>query len=376
MKILLTGGGTGGHFYPIIAITEELIQLSKEKKLLKPKIYYMADSPYNPRILFDHDIIFKKVSAGKMRRYFSVSNFFDYFKTAFGSMSAVWQLFFLFPDVVFGKGGYSSFPAVFAARILGIPVVIHESDSEPGRVNAWAGKFAKRIALSYPEAAKYFPEGKTAFTGNPVRSEIKIPATSGAKEYLNLETGVPTIVVLGGSQGSKKINDVILDALPDLVSKYQVIHQTGVKNFKEVRGVADLILQSNSNASRYKPFDYLNNLAMRMAAGAADLVISRSGSTIFEIAIWGLPSILIPIPESVSHDQIKNAFSYASTGAAEIIQENNLTREVFVSEVERVMGNTALKDKMRAAARAFAKPDAARKIAEQIIEIALTHETD
>src|SRR5271168_2021017 len=176
MKILLTGGGTGGHFYPIIAIAEELWEIGKEKKLLNPKIYYMADAPYNAKILFDHDIIFKPVTAGKIRRYFSLLNILDLFKIAIGSFQALWQLFFLFPDVVFGKGGYASFPALFAARILGIPVVIHESDSDPGRVNIWAGKFAKRIALSYPEAASYFPPGKTAFTGNPVRSEIKIPA--------------------------------------------------------------------------------------------------------------------------------------------------------------------------------------------------------
>jgi len=375
MKIVLTGGGTGGHFYPIIAIAEELRILIKEKKLIAPEIYYMAPEPYNSRALFENDIIFKQVSAGKVRRYFSFLNILDAVKTGFGIFGAVWQLYLIFPDVVFGKGGYASFPVLFAARILGIPVVIHESDSHPGRVNAWAAKFAKRIALSYPEAAQYFPKEKTAYTGNPIRTEITHPVKEGAAEYLNLEAGIPTILILGGSQGSKRINEAVLDALPTLVQKYQIIHQTGKINFEEVSRTAGVVLAGSSFKERYKPFDYLNTLAMRMSYGAASLIISRSGSTIFEIAICGIPSILIPIPEKISHDQVPNAFSYARTGAAVIIEENNLSTEIIISEVDKILSDPAKIAKMKAAALGFAKPDAAKKIAEQVIDIALTHET-
>ena len=375
MKILLTGGGTGGHFYPIIAIAEELQDVAKERKLLRPEIYYMAPTPYNARALFENEIIFKKVTSGKQRRYFSLLNFFDLFKIATGVFQATWQIFFIMPDVIFGKGGYVSFPAMVAARFLGIPVVIHESDSHPGKVNLWAGKFAKRVALSYPEAAKYFKEDKVALTGNPVRKGITIAVKSGAFEYLNMEENTPVIFILGGSQGSQRINESILDALPELVKKYQVIHQTGNKNYQDMRKMADITLEASPFKSRYKPFDYLNDLAMKMSAGAASLVISRSGSTIFEIASWGLPSILIPIPESISHDQTTNAFSYARTGAADVIEENNLTTEILLSEIEKILSNPELQAKMAAAAKAFAKPDAAKKIAEQIIDIALTHET-
>jgi len=375
MKILLTGGGTGGHFYPIIAIAEEIKNVAKDRKLLAPVLYYMAPTPYNARSLFEADIIFKPILAGKVRRYFSILNGFDFFKTGFGVLGALWTLYWIYPDVVFGKGGYVSFPGVLAARILGIPVVIHESDSHPGKVNLWAGKFAKRIALSYPEAATYFPEGKTAVTGNPIRPELLHPIVSGAAEYLDLEKSIPTIIILGGSQGSKNINEALLDALPELVKKYQIIHQTGKANYAEVKQTADIILEGSSYKNRYKPFDYLNTLAMRMAYGAASLVVSRGGSTLFEIAIAGIPSIIIPIPESVSHDQLTNAFSYARTGAAVVIEENNLTTEILLSEMEKILTNPALQTKMKEGAKTFGRPDAARKIAEQIVDIALTHET-
>src|SRR5512141_1251856 len=149
MKILFTGGGTGGHFFPIIAVAEQIKAVSIERKLLMPHLYYMSNEPYDAKVLFEHGIKFVPVTAGKMRHYFSLLNFLDWFKTAWGIATAVVKMFIIFPDVVFGKGGFASFPALFAARLLGIPVVIHDSDSIPGRVNRWAGKFAQKVALSY-----------------------------------------------------------------------------------------------------------------------------------------------------------------------------------------------------------------------------------
>src|SRR3989344_2601531 len=142
MKILFSGGGTGGHFYPIIAISEAIYEKSKEKKILVPKLYFMSPTRYNPKALFDNDIQYVHVPAGKIRKYFSLLNITDFFKIIYGSFSAIIKMFQIYPNVVFGKGGYASFPALLAARILRIPVVIHESDSIPGKVNTWAGKFA------------------------------------------------------------------------------------------------------------------------------------------------------------------------------------------------------------------------------------------
>lgn len=376
MRILFTGGGTGGHFYPIISIAQELQNLAKEKKLLELELFYMSPSPYNPGLLYETGIIYKKNSAGKLRHYFSLRNFFDLWKTGWGALVSIIQIYSLYPDVVFGKGGYASFPALLAAKILRIPVVIHESDTVPGRVNLWAGKFATRIAVSYQEAAQFFPAGKTAYTGQPVRKEIANPITAGAREFLKLEEGVPVILVLGGSQGAQKLNDALLGGLKELVEKYAVIHQTGERNIVEVQATGDAILFDSPHKNRYKAFDYLNPLALRMAAGVASVVISRAGSTIFEIAAWRVPSIIIPINERVSRDQHSNAFAYARSGACEVIEEGNLTPNILVSELDRLVGNESVREKMKEAAKAFYKSDAARLVAEEILKIALEHEIE
>lgn len=376
MRILFTGGGTGGHFYPIISIAEELNNITKEKKLLKLELFYMAPTPYNPGALFEAGIIYRKNRAGKLRRYFSILNFFDLFKTGWGIILSLIQVYRLYPDVIFGKGGYASFPVLVAARILGIPVVIHESDTVPGRVNLWAGKFAKRVAVSYKEAAKYFPSGVVAFSSQPIRKELAEPITSGAREFLKIEENVPVILVLGGSQGAQKINNAVIQGLEKLVDKYAIIHQVGKNNISEVKATSEVVLHNSPHQDRYKPFDYLNILALRMAAGISSVVISRAGSTIFEIASWSLPSIIIPINERISRDQHSNAFAYASTGACVVIEENNLTSNILSSEIERLVTNDAEREKMQKAAGTFYKPNAARLVAEEILKIALGHEIE
>ncbi|MBY0293768.1 UDP-N-acetylglucosamine--N-acetylmuramyl-(pentapeptide) pyrophosphoryl-undecaprenol N-acetylglucosamine transferase [Patescibacteria group bacterium] len=374
MKILFTGGVTGGHFYPIIAVAEAIHDKVREEKILEPKLYFAAPDPYDREMLLANNIIFLPTAAGKLRRYFSILNFFDYFKTAWGIFSSVIRIFFVYPDVVFGKGGYGSFPTLLAARLFRIPVVIHESDAEPGRVNAWAGKFATKIAISYPQAAEYFPKDRVAFTGNPVRKSMMLPAREGMHEFLKLEHDVPVIYVTGGSQGAEAVNEAILAALPELVEKYQIIHQTGELNIKEVTQRARVALSNSTHKDRYKPFAYLNDQALRMTAGVAELVISRAGSTIFEIALWGIPSIIIPIPEPISHDQSKNSFAYARSGAAVVIEQANLTPHLLVSEITRILGNKQLHGTMSNAARGFARADAANLVAEALLNIGLSHE--
>lgn len=378
MKILLTGGGTGGHFYPVIAIAGEINEIAKENKLLRPEIFYMSTEPYNEGLLFENNITFEQVYAGKIRGKISpiniILNFIDLFKTTMGVITALWRLFIIYPDVVFGKGGYVSFPALFAARVLRIPVIIHESDSIPGKVNRWAGKFAQRIAISYPQAVEFFPKEKTAYTGNPIRKEVEETMTVGAYKLLNLESNIQTIFIIGGSQGAQFINTVVMDALLDLVAKYQVVHQAGRRNIKVIEETAEVVLLNNPNKNRYKAFDYLNVLNLRACAGVADIIISRAGSTIFEIASWGKPSIIIPIPEPTSHDQRSNAYAYARTGATEVIEEKNLSSHVLVAEIDRILTNLSEKEKMSKAASAFARPDAAKLIAQEIMAIALLHE--
>jgi UDP-N-acetylglucosamine--N-acetylmuramyl-(pentapeptide) pyrophosphoryl-undecaprenol N-acetylglucosamine transferase len=376
MKILFSGGGTGGHFYPIIAIAQALRERVKERKIIPPQLYFMAPSKYNARALFDNELEYVPVSAGKIRRYFSILNITDLIKTFFGCISAVLSMYRIYPDVVVGKGGYASFPALFAARLWRIPVVIHDSDSSPGRVNLWAGKFAKRIAISYPEAAAHFPkkEGVVALTGCPIRTDVAQPLSNGAHEYLQLEQNTPVVLILGGSQGAQHINDAIIQGLPELLNKYQVIHQTGRDNIEEIKSTTGVILKDHKFSYRYHPFDYLNELALRMSAGVADVVISRAGSTIFEIAAWGVPSIIVPLPTSVSHDQTTNAFAYARTGAASVIEENNLSAHIIIEEIERINNSAVIKETMKQRAKEFARLDSATLIADAILDIALEHE--
>lgn len=379
MRILFTGGGSGGHFYPIIAVAESLRDIVKEKHLLEPELFYLSTNPYNPGLLFENGITFKKISAGKLRRYFSVLNFLDLFKTLWGVLFSLWEVYKLYPDVIFGKGGYVSFPVLLAARILRVPVIIHESDSIPGRVNLWAGKFAQKIALSWPDAAKFFrdkDQEKIALTGNPVRKDIEMPITEGSREFLHIEKDIPVVLVLGGSLGSEIINDILIEGLPALVEKYAIIHQTGKKNIEENTKTGDAVLFGSPHKDRYKPFDYLNALAMRMSAGVASVVVSRAGSTIFEIAAWGIPSIIVPIGEKVSHDQKSNAFAYARTGSCEVIEEDNLTAHVLSAEIDRLMTNQTERQRMITATKNFYKPNASHEIAEEILKIALSHEIE
>ncbi len=374
MKILFTGGGTGGHFYPIIAVAQAIREIADTEKLVGIELYYVSDDPYDKRVLFENNIIYSEVSAGKIRRYFSFQNFIDIFKTFAGIVSAIGKLFIIYPDVVFGKGGYASFPALVAAWILRIPVIIHESDSMPGRVNLWASKFAQKIAVSYPEAANFFPKEKVAFTGNPLRREILSPITRGAHEFLELERGVPVIFVTGGSQGALNINDVLIDIVPNLVTKYQIVHQTGQTNFLETQRRAQFLLDTSEFKKRYKPFAYLNETALRMIGGIANLAITRAGSTVFELAVWGVPSIVIPIPEEISHDQRSNAFAYARSGGAIVIEEKNLSATILESEIERLMSSPETLDLMKEKALVFSPKDAAFKIAKELIATGLSHE--
>ncbi|MEK7108865.1 MAG: UDP-N-acetylglucosamine--N-acetylmuramyl-(pentapeptide) pyrophosphoryl-undecaprenol N-acetylglucosamine transferase [Patescibacteria group bacterium] len=374
MKILFTGAGSGGHFYPIIAVAEAVNDAVRERKLVEPDLVYAAPEPYDREMLYANNVRFVPTAAGKLRNYFSLLNFFDYFKTAWGVVRSVVRIFFLYPDVVFGKGGYASFPTLLAAKLFRIPVVIHESDSEPGRVNRWAGTFAQKVAISYPEAAKFFPANRVAFTGNPVRKAALVPARDGALEFFNFSPELPVIFITGGSQGAQALNDGVIAALPHLIEKYQIIHQTGADNLDDVIGRARVVLGDNLHAERYKPMGYLNDLEMRMAAGAAKLVISRGGSTIFEIASWGVPSIIVPLPSAAQDHQSKNAFSYARAGACSVIEQQNLTPGLLLSEVGRILGSQQIRHSMGNAARAFARADAAKTIAEELLQIALSHE--
>jgi len=379
MRIVLTGGGTGGHFYPLMAVAEAVYKEADNQNVVgDTQMHFFGPDPFDQTVLDKHDVTYHHISSGKLSTD-SSSNFSSYMIIGFGILKALWSLFVVYPDAVFAKGGYGSFPTLVAARLLRIPVIIHESDSIPGRTNKWAGEFAERVAISYPQTAEYFPKDKTAVTGNPVRKEIAQPAMSGAREYLGIPEDLPMIFVIGGSQGSQTINSVILSAFPELLEDYAVIHQTGPDNITSVKQATDMMFKNLPRdqqhlKNRHKTFGYLDAEAMRMAAGAADIVISRAGSTIFEIAAWAVPAILIPLEIAHNDHQRENAYTYARSGAATVIEEPNLSDDILVNEITNILDNPDTYESMVSAAANFYAPDSADIIARELVSISNQHQ--
>ena len=237
MTIAFTGGGTGGHFYPIIAIAEALNDLVREERLIAPKLYYLAPQPFDEKALFENGIVYIPIPAGKMRRYASLKNITDSFVTFAGTLYAIAMLFRIYPDVVVSKGGYGSVPTVLAARLLAHPGHHSRIGREArARESYWRQSLRRKSPFLLKSAAKYFPkkvQNKIARTGIPIRKALMRVETEGARQYLRLEKEIPTILILGGSQGSVRINESVLSSLPDLVSFANVIHQTGTGEFQK-----------------------------------------------------------------------------------------------------------------------------------------------
>ena len=378
MRIALTGGGTGGHFYPLIAVAEAIQDIAIERTLIEPELYYIGPSPFDMAAMQERDILFMRSPAAGLRRSSSMWNVFGLITTAWAVFLSTLQLYSLYPDVIFSTGGHAAFPTLYAARLLRIPCVIYDADAKPGRVSLWSSKFARSIGVAHPEAAAQFPakvRDRIARVGHPIRKSIEQPSSEGGYEFLKLDRTVPTIFIIGGSQGARAINEVVIDMLPDLVESYNVIHQAGATNIDEITAISKVVLKNSAYTERYRPFGLLNALALRMAAGISTIVISRAGSgSIFEIAAWGLPAILVPIPLDVSHDQTENAFSYARAGAAVVIEQRNLAPHILRAEIDRIVSDPERRVEMSKAAHTFARPEAAHKIATILIETGLEHE--
>ncbi len=375
MKIVLTGGGTGGHFYPIIAVAEKMREMEKGEGLGEMRLFYASNDPFDKEELDRVGARYVYIPAGKRRTYFSLQNIIDIFKMIAGIFKAFFFMVTTYPDAVFGKGGYVSFPVLLSARILGIPVFIHESDSVPGRVNAWAASFARTVYISFPDSASYFPENKTVISGRPIlKDTLDTEKAEGAREFLHLEDNVPVIFILGGSQGADSINTLIVEKLVELTKHYYVIHQTGREHLTAAKSAANNVLKDETLRNRYRPYDFLSRQGMKRAASRSDLVISRAGSKLFEIAAWGKPSILIPFQYAHKQHQHHNAYAYARAGACRVIDESNLSGSVLLQEIDAILTDKELYDSMSEAAHAFHKPGAAKVIADALFEIGLKHQ--
>jgi UDP-N-acetylglucosamine--N-acetylmuramyl-(pentapeptide) pyrophosphoryl-undecaprenol N-acetylglucosamine transferase len=370
MKVIFTGGGTGGHVFPIIAITRELKRLYRGNRKLE--IFYIGPKDNLTASLFHQEgIESKTVLAGKIRRYFGIKaiflNIIDFFKIIIGIIQSFHYLFFLAPDLIFSKGGYGSFPPALSAKLLRIPIFLHESDKIPGLSNRIIGKFSKEIFISFFRT-DHVNESKMFLIGNPIRTELLDGSKEDARNLFQLKMEKPVVLIMGGSQGAQRINDLILNILPEMLKEFEVIHQVGIKNFDQIRSEADVMIGKGSK-ELYHPVPFLKEIELKNAYKACDFVVSRAGSgSIFEIAAVGKPSILIPLPESAQNHQVKNAYAYAEKGAAIVIEESNLTPHFFLSRLKYIFSKPNELDIMKRHARLFAKPKAGRVIAGYIVE--------
>ena len=370
MKLDLTGAG-GGHFYPLIAISERVEEEIKEQKVMDLEMFFLSDNEYDKELLKSKKIKFIKIPAGKLRLYFSIKNFFDPFKSIIGFFIALWKLFWIYPDVVFVKGGYSSLPVALAAKCLFIPIFVHESDSAPGKTTLLVSKLSKRIAVSYANSVKYFNIKKTAYTGQPIMKEYLPTKEELDKKFSDYgEKKKKTILVLGGSQGSEKINDILLDALPELLSKYNIIHQVGSNNINKMKISSEILLKNNPNKNNYRFFSFGD---LSKYYEMADICITRAGSILFELSSWGIPSIIIPITNSNNNHQMTNAYTFEKAGCSIVIEENNLRRNLFINEIDSILEDDKKHELMQFNNLNSFKSGAAEVIAKEIVKIGLSH---
>ncbi len=365
MRIVLTGGVSGGHIVPLIAVAKKI----KEKNPTVEFLFIGPRGELEERLMSEAGIPIKGIATGKWRRYFSWLNFVDVFKIPFGVIQVLGILLWYMPEAIFSKGGSSSLPVVLVGWLYRIPIMIHESDANPGLANSMLGKFSSRVAISYPSAESYFPASQVVLTGSPLRADIAQGDASKARTMFSLSESKKTIFVWGGSQGSQVINDKILEILPDLMHKYQIIHQTGEKNLAAVKHKAGE-LGIKAGHEGYYPVAFIGE-EMRDILAAADLIISRAGSSsISEIAANGKPSIIIPIEHSNRDHQRMNAYAVAKVGGCIVLEENNLGSNMLKSKIDEIANDNALSEKLgKNIKQNFYHPDAAEKIAEGIMEM-------
>jgi UDP-N-acetylglucosamine--N-acetylmuramyl-(pentapeptide) pyrophosphoryl-undecaprenol N-acetylglucosamine transferase len=368
MKIAFTGAG-GGHFYPLIAVAEAVRTQVFMQKINTPDFYFFSDKPYDERALFDNSIKFIEIPSGKLHIYPSLETVTNVLKTAWGILVALKEMYRIYPDIVFAKGGYASFPVLVAARVLSIPVIVHESDSVAGRVTQWAGKFAERVALSQREAQSYFTNPHIALTGQPIRERV-LPPENYARHFP--EGRRPVLLIIGGSQGSLRLNESILGVLGELLQNYDIVHQTGPMHIESVKELSAQILANHPHKDRYYAEGFVE---VSVFYPKVDLVITRAGSTtLFETALWHLPQIVVPIPETISRDQHSNAYAFFKHGTCSVIEENNLTPHLLLSEINRIITDKAVYLKLSEAGKGldFSR-GAANTIATEILRIAISH---
>ncbi len=324
--IVLTGGGTAGHVTPNLAL---LPILRKEGYT----IYYIgSENGIEKELMEAENIPYYGVPTGKVRRYLSKENVKDMVKVVKGVTEARRLIKDLNPDIVFSKGGFVAVPVVLGAKANGVPVVIHESDMTPGLANKVASKTARVICTTFKETLAYLDKDKGIHTGSPLRASLFEGDKMKGLKQCNFTKDKPVLLMMGGSLGARKLNEVLRESLRELTKEFQIVHLCGKGNLSE-----DL-----KEVSGYRQFEYVKEgLADLMAM--ADIVVSRAGSNaICEIVALRKPNLLIPLSKAASRgDQIENAYSFAKQGFSMVLEEESLSREVFLKEIQMLFEKRA-----------------------------------
>lgn len=318
-KIVMTGGGTGGHVTPNLALIPRLQADGWE-------IHYIGgneNSAEYKMITKVPGVKYYSVSVGKLRRYFDPKNFSDPFRVIKGIAQATAIIRKIKPNVVFSKGGFVSVPVVYGAKLNGVPVITHESDMTPGLANKLCLPFASAQCCTFPEAVKY-TKGKGVHTGTPIRPEIfRGNREEGLKKF-GFDQNKPVLMVVGGSSGAQAINECVRKALPKLSESFQILHLCGENNLSG----------EHEGANSYRQYEFLNE-EMADAYACADVLISRAGANaLCEILALRKPALLIPYPAAASRgDQILNAESFRSRGLSQVLDQAEMTEETLVKRV-------------------------------------------
>jgi UDP-N-acetylglucosamine--N-acetylmuramyl-(pentapeptide) pyrophosphoryl-undecaprenol N-acetylglucosamine transferase len=354
VKVLIAGGGTGGHVYPGIAVAEEIARTRKDAEVVFVGTRRGIESQAVPE-------------AGFRIRYTWGRGFprrawwrwpWALVSLMVGFWQALWVVAAEKPDVVLGTGGYVSGPVTLAAWLLRRPIVLQEQNSIPGLANRWLAQIADEVHLSFVEARSYFRRrDHLKVTGNPIRAYILGGDRDSALQEFGLSAGRPTVFVFGGSRGAHRINEAGLEAMRRLKGRVNVqfILQTGRDDFEWAKGM----VEQEGLPARVLP--YLRRI--HQAYAAADLIVCRSGAmTLAEIAACGTPSILVPYPHAAHDHQVVNAANLVDRGAAAMILDRELTGERLAQEIAHWLADRQALSRMSANARTFARPDAAERI--------------
>jgi UDP-N-acetylglucosamine--N-acetylmuramyl-(pentapeptide) pyrophosphoryl-undecaprenol N-acetylglucosamine transferase len=367
-RIAVTGGGSGGHTSAAVGIVQALVEAGADKQ----QILWIGSARGIERIVAERESIpFKAISVGKLRRYWSADNFIDVPRIIKGAVQS-WSILRGFrPRVVVGTGGFVSVPVVVAARMLKIPIVIHEQTIIPGLANRIASRFASVVLIAFPESAVHFRNKKVTAVGNPLRAELRsgLPDRAEALDHLGLDHAFPVLYVTGGAQGANAINKAIADALPDLLATWQIIHQCGDKAMEFGEAYLNQVARGldPQSRSRYLVKPYVGPEITDVFT-AADVLVSRSGAaTINEITRIGLPSILVPYPLSVANEQDRLARMLERKQAAIVIDQSNLNKESLLTALDRL--GKEERDAMRERARALAPQNVEERITRAILEM-------